>query len=493
MSNPASDAARAALKHSRTRDINEQAQNSDAYGSAKILTEQEAADAGLLTSDYRNAPILMGRAADPPFGTYARYTGDGHILTLAPTGAGKTVGAVMPNHLYPGSMFIIDPKGNVPKMGARLRRDVLKQEVRVLDPWGISGLPSDAINPLDLLDPDSEDTIDDARTLAESLILAEGGDNSYWSDLGRSLVTAFLVHIVTYYPPEERNIQTLLDMAYCGLEKFSQIYLPELMMNRAFDGWFDETVGFLESAYSSEKISASVFATIQRSLEFLRSPRMKRALIPDPAQKTFTFADLKRRPMTVYLVIPPERLESYGRWLRLMLSQAIIEVSREKQQVFDSRGKSHPVLFLLDEFPALKRLEIIETAIGLMRGYGIKLWPIVQDLSQLKDLYPHRWSSFLANAGVLQVFNVNDVDTAEYISKRMGSETRITTRLQASVEDTINADRIARPLLTADEVMRLPRDKQLLFYQGEAPFVVQGLRHFAEPELKDFFDADPLR
>ena len=104
----------------------------------------------------------------------------------------------------------------------------------------------------------------------------------------------------------------------------------------------------------------------------------------------------------MFLVLPPDRLASYARWLRLMVAQALTELARAPGR------PPWPVLFLLDEFAALGRLEPVERAMGLMAGYGVQLWPILQDVHQLRALYGQRAGTFLSNAGVLQVFGVND-------------------------------------------------------------------------------------
>src|SRR3546814_1157767 len=113
---------------------------------------------------------------------------------------------------------------------------------------------------------------------------------------------------------------------------------------------------------------------------FLDSPRMSAVL----GRSDFTFADVKAQPTTVYLVLPPDRLATYARWLRLMLAQGLTDLARAPA------SPARPVLFLLDEFAALGRLEPVERAMGLMAGYGIQLWPILQDVHQLRALYERR-------------------------------------------------------------------------------------------------------
>src|SRR3954469_25713020 len=147
---------------------------------------------------------------------------------------------------------------------------------------------------------------------------------------------------------------------------------------------------------SSEREAAGVLSSAQRHTHFLDSPRMAAVT----ARSDFRFADLKQHTVTVFLVLPPDRLDAYSRWLRLLVVQAITDMARSPVQ------PPSPVLFLLDEFAALGPLEPVVRAYGLMAGYGLQLWAILQDLHQLKSLYGQRAGTFLSNAGVTQVFNV---------------------------------------------------------------------------------------
>jgi type IV secretion system protein VirD4 len=157
---------------------------------------------------------------------------------------------------------------------------------------------------------------------------------------------------------------------------------------------------------------------------------------------------------------------------------------------------------MLDEFAALGHLGTIETAMGLMAGFGVQLWPIVQDLAQLRDLYPARWASFIANAGVVQVFGVNEPGTAEYLSKMLGPRT-VTVRGNAASRNfspqgegrggSENFSRIARPLLMPDELRRLPAKQQVLFLQGTRPVLATRVLYYADPAFAGLFDANPFR
>lgn len=158
-----------------------------------------------------------------------------------------------------------------------------------------------------------------------------------------------------------------------------------------------------------------------------------------------------------------------------------------------------PVLFLFDEFAALGRLQPVERAMGLMAGYGLQLWPILQDIHQLRSLYKTSAGTFLSNAGVLQAFGVNDYDTADMLSKTMGRETITYETEGQSERDVMLKDperslsktqhHAARNLMDADEIMKLAPDTLLLMRVGESPLIVKKLRYYADREFAGMFDA----
>ena len=467
------NAASAANAWRRRLEMENNANNKDAHGSSAWLTLEEARQAGVVGA----LPLLLGRF---PSNEGVGYDGEPHLLTFAPTGAGKGVGAVIPNQLYPGSLLAVDPKGALPAMAARYRREVLHQKVFTLDPWGISGQPSAAFNPFDILDPKDEDVLDDAQMLADSLVIGESGKNQYFSDNARIVVRSLILHLITSSTKEYRNIPNLLAMAYSTGAKWERV-LAGMDNNGALGGVMGRAANTMRDF--PEETAGSIFTTVRRSLAFLESPKLQRAL----SRSDFSFRDLKRSRMTVYLVLPPERLESYARWLRLMLALAILECGREK---YDTTPR---VLFLLDEFAALGRMELIEMAIGLMRGYGIRFWPMLQDYAQLTRLYEKSAASFIANSGVIQAFNVNDMETARMLSERLGKETRTVTENTTRPHEVNSSQMIGRDLLMPDEIMRLPHDVQLLLYKGLKPLLAQKICYHNDPALKDLFDPDPFR
>lgn len=175
-------------------------------------------------------------------------------------------------------------------------------------------------------------------------------------------------------------------------------------------------------------------------------------------------------------------MSAFSRWLRLLISTALIELTRTAEN-----KQPHPVRFILNEFAALGRLDAVETAFRTMAGLGVQLWAITQDLSQLKRLYgAESWQTFVANAGVFQYFGSRDFETAKYAEHLCG----LTTLKKRSVSfgtshsssgqggssgssETVSIDDVQRPLVYADELMRLPRDEQLLLVENLPPIKAQ--------------------
>ena len=442
----------------------------DTHGSARFATDVEARD---LMGD---AGLLIGR--DRKSGKLLRYPGPAHLLTIAPTRSGKGVGTIIPNLLdYPFACVCIDPKGENARIAARQRRSF--GPVHILDPFGITGQVSAAFNPLDRIDPTGLDVADDCMTLADALVHDAHNQQTeaHWNEEAKALIAGLLMHIVASEPGSTRTLATLRE--HLTLAPAAFLALLDRMQGQG---------GLVARAANrhlgkSGREAAGVLSSAQRHTHFLDSPRMTATL----GHSDFRFADLKERPASIFLVLPPDRLDTYARWLRLIVAQALTELARAPGRPV------WPVLFLLDEFAALGHLEPVERAMGLMAGYGIQLWPIVQDIHQLRALYGQRAGTFLSNAGVLQVFGVNDQQSAQLVSDLLGQETVVFETMSRALDAegtgiTFGQQHVGRPLLTPDEVRTLSPDRQLLFLAGQRPVIATKLRYYADREFAGRFD-----
>ncbi|MBA3896243.1 MAG: type IV secretory system conjugative DNA transfer family protein [Sphingomonadaceae bacterium] len=425
--------------------------------------------------------LLIGRARG---GRLLRYDGPAHLLTIAPTRSGKGVGTIIPNLLTADrSIVCIDPKGENARVTMRAREAF--GPVHCLDPFGISGRPTARYNPLDRLEADSVDLAEDAMTLADALVFDENEVEAHWNEEARALISGIILYVCCHDEPAHRTLTSVRDYLTLAPDDFTAL----LAVMQASDG----AGGLIARAANrqlskSHREAAGVLSAAQRHTHFLDSPRIAQVV----GGSDFSFADLKDDVATVFLILPPDRLDTYSRWLRLLVAQAINELARS------SVKPSRPVLFLLDEFAALGRLQPVERAMGLMAGYGLQLWPILQDIHQLRSIYGTASGTFLSNAGVVQAFGVNDFDTADMLSKTLGRETIAYETDAQSEKDVTLKDRgrtlsktrhfAARNLMDPNEIMKLKPETLLLMRVGENPLIVRKLRYFADKEFAGMFD-----
>jgi len=441
------------------------------HGSARLARWDEYEAAGLIGKAARG--LLIGKAGSNWKHSPVRYPGPAHLITFAPTGSGKGVSAVIPNLLdYEGSVVCIDPKGENAAITARRRRE-LGHEVHLLDPWQLAGQGTSSFNPLVWLDSGSEDFVEDAMMLADTLVIPGGHVHSHWDNEARALIAGVLMFIRVHEKPERRHLVRLYELLSLPAEKFEKLITA--MMNSGHPAVAMAGARFNQKP---EKEAGSVVSSAQENLHFLGGGRIAQVL----SRSDFDLADLKRKKMTVYLILPADRLASQARWLRLMVSVMLGTMSRE------ATIPAQPVLFMLDEFAALGRLQMVQTAMGLMRGFGLKLWPILQDISQLSGIYPEAWQTFIANAGVVQVFGANDIATAGYFSKMAG---QTTVRTESTSQHGSTMGRTGRPLFQPDEIMRLSSQDQLLFVQGQPPAIVGRAIYYRMECFDGLHDPNP--
>ncbi|HUF79694.1 MAG TPA: type IV secretory system conjugative DNA transfer family protein [Burkholderiales bacterium] len=358
---------------------------------------------------------------------------DRHALTIAGSRAGKGRCAIIPNMLrYAGSVLAIDPKGELALATAEVRAQKLGQRVVVLDPFGTTGDTlakyQTGFNPVAMMRPDS--MIEDAALITDALVIPGTGD-PHWDESARTIIEGVILEVATAARFDgRRSLVTARDL----LAEGEDVEDPEIVKIIGPDAADDETTALdvlgacmRESSEPAVRRAAadfferpdrerdSVLSSARRHLRALSFPEIAASLNGE----SFDLADLKRTPMTVYLCLPGRHMGPCGRWLRLFVNLALQAMERTPGAPVSGCA----VLFLMDEFASLGHMRQIEDAAGQIAGYGVKLWPILQDLGQLKALYKERWETFMGNAGTLQFFGNNDLTTLEWVSKRIGSTT----------------------------------------------------------------------
>lgn len=447
----------------------------DTFGTSRWATLEDIDAAGLTGEEgYRLGAFIEGKEE-----RLIRYAGQRHLLTVAPTRAGKGVSAIIPNLLtYRGSALVIDPKGENALITAN-RRKALGQAVHMVDPWNITagklGVAAARFNPLDMLNADDPDFVENAVLVADALVVGGDAKDRFWDDEARAFLVGIILWVAT--APEEKDNRTLgrvRDLLMLEANEMADLF--QKMIGSAHPA----VSGAGGRAMQKEpKLLSNVLATVQSHTNMLDSPRIRESLSGSDVH----FEDLKTTATTIYLILPADRLDTYGRWLRLLVQQALVVNARN----IDVKPQ-RPILFLLDEMASLGRLAMVEQAYGLMAGFGMQLWGIVQDLSQLKRLYGEGWETFVGNSGVLQYFGSRDRMTAEYFSTLCGVSTvwNISTAISTAVggdSESTTTSAAQRSLAFPDELMTMRGERQLLLVENGYPIKAQKRPWFNDPEL----------
>jgi type IV secretion system protein VirD4 len=449
---------------------------------------------------YKPGKIFLGALGDNAIGVQD----DRHMMTIAGSRAGKGVSAIIPNLLdYPGSVLAIDPKGENARhtagrrgLGASTRvKQTLGQTVHVLDPFGVSGCPTARFNPLLMIDPLADTAVDDAALVADSLIIQEEGSGRHFTAAARNFLRGLILYVCTDKDPKFRTLPVLREFLTMPAGVFTKLLnsmteAPEKPEDRTASAACYEVIKRAAYSLSSkdERERSSVVSTAIEQTDFLDSPSLARCL----SGSDFNLADLKRTPMSVYLCLPAGRMATHNRWLRIIINLALEAMEREPAK------PQHPVLFLLDEFAVLDHMASIEKAAGQIAGFGVKLWPILQDLAQLKSIYKQRWETFMGNAGLMQFFGNNDLTTLQYLSQRLGKSTimqvskgEISVAQGASGFTGESAQLHTSELMTADEIGRFfsrQSQAQLILWAGADPIAIDRVRYFDHAWFQGKFD-----
>lgn len=428
-----------------------------------------------------------------------------HVMTIAGSRAGKGVSLIIPNLLlYDGSAVVIDPKGENARITASRRSKGipgrvggLNQDVHVLDPFGVSTVRGSCFNPLGALNPRREDFIEDAGMFAEALITHHDDSDRHWTESAQSLLRALILVAAGDEHRSRRNLITVRrllmltdkkigDFKHAADEEGEKLTGEEALIailkaeQRKSYGYV--CAGVAEQlAAMAEKERGSVFSSARTQTQWLDSVKMRRIL----RKSDFELADLKRKKMTLYLCLPAMRMTTHARWFRLMVLLALTVMERTKVKA------PAPVLFVLDEFPVLGHIEAIEKAAGLMAGFDVKLWVIVQNLGQLKQHYKAGWETFFGNSGVVTAFGVVDHESQKEISAKLG-RLRMTEQVATGAVGSallsgaaaFREDHFDVPLLAENEIEWLfnrDQERLLVLPAGLSPAIVERLDYLRQP------------
>ena len=431
--------------------------------------------AGLLDPDG----VVLGRYDRE----YLRHDGPEHVLCFAPTRSGKGVGLVVPTLLtWPGSAVVHDIKGENWQLTSGFRSH--HGRVLLFDP---TNPKSSAYNPL-LEVRRGEWEVRDVQNIADILVDPEGSldKRNHWEKTSHSLLVGAILHVLYAEP----------DKTLAGVARFlSDPKRPvdstlRAMMTNAHLGEAGPHPVVASAARElrnkSENERSGVLSTAMSFLGLYRDP-----VVAEVTRRSdWRISDIVAgdQPTTLYLVVPPSDINRTKPLMRLLLNQ----VGRRLTEDLQANAGRHRLLLMLDEFPALGRLDFFETALAFMAGYGLKSFLIAQSLNQIEKAYGPN-NSILDNCHVRVSFATNDERTAKRVSDALGTATEMKAmknyaghRLSPWLGHLmVSRSETARQLLTPGEIMQLPPDEEIVMVAGIPPIRATKARYFEDARFRE--------
>jgi type IV secretion system protein VirD4 len=447
-----------------------ESKTAETFGSARWATRREVAAAGLLGRDG----VVLGRIAQD----YLRHDGPEHVLCFAPTRSGKGVGLVVPTLLtWPGSCIVHDIKGENWSLTAGFRERFGR--VLLFDPTNAA---SAAYNPL-LEVRRGQWEVRDVQNIADVLVDPEGSleRRNHWEKTSHSLLVGAILHVL--YAERDKTLAGVA--AFLSDPRRTIEATLSAMMATAHLGEAGPHPVVASAAREllnkSDNERSGVLSTAMSFLGLYRDP-----VVAEVTRRCdWRIADLigGERPTSLYLVVPPSDISRTKPLIRLVLNQ----IGRRLTEDLNSRSRRHRMLLMLDEFPALGRLDFFESTLAFMAGYQIKAFLIAQSLNQIEKAYGPN-NAILDNCHVRVSFATNDERTAKRVSDALGTATEMRAmrnyaghRLSPWLGHLmVSRSETARPLLTPGEVMQLPPTDEIVMVSGAHPLRAKKARYFED-------------
>lgn len=414
-----------------------------------------------------------------------------HINTVAPSGRGKNASAAGVNlRSYPGSTVVFDPSGELFEGTAAHRAAAFGHRILRIDPDEVCGPGGDKYNVLSPLLCTDKDLLERCNSVGDQAIYRVGTEpDPHWNESACNMVATFSFMICLLEAnPKDRNLQTLRDIL-SSQEKFERaIWVLKQHDHGSLLRRLGDTASWLK-----DRELASVMSTVQRHTKWMDSPLLAACM----GQSTFHPEVLRTQPTTLYIIISHDKLAVWQSYLRLLIGSLLSVLTRHGTKA------KRTVLFMLDESAMLGSMRVLEEAVTQYRKYFIKLWFFWQSLDQMKVCFGDRANIILGNMDTQQYFGINDYETAEAISKRIGDTTTVTKSWSRSISRsrptgqvgphqqpgsisesaTENTSELRRRLRTPEEIMGMEPTQSLVFHMHLPVIPATLIRFFEDKEF----------
>jgi len=451
----------------------------NAHGNARFATDHDLRAAGL----FKGEGVAIGYSPDGKRALH--YSGFGHILTVAAARMGKGATLIINALLtWRGSCLCIDPKAENAAITCFFRKRFGK--VFILNPFGmlpeaLKGMPLARFNPMDLIDATSSAFHAACDKLAAAIVWDEGPNGMHFTTAARILVSGVIAALIRHGRECEKTLVVVAQVISGDIAAFCL-----LTVQSTTDPFIVQKLSRFAYGDPQSRELQDVISTAITQLGFLANAAIADSL----SGSDFRFSDLKRMVATIYICLPLNKLDICAKYFRLLLEVALWDLLDEGQ-----RGVGHRVLCIIDEMAQLgPHMKSLENAMGMAAGAaGLQLWCVLQDLSQLKGMFPQTWETFIQNCGVTTWFGARDQTTREYVSQLSGTSGALSISRNVSADPATGfaqasdgASQFGRPLLLPHEVGQIAPDQMVAFVEGVRCGPVVARRKFYFRVLSGF-------
>ena len=451
------------------------------HGASRFAAETEVRKMGLL----KNKGVIIGKYRQD----YMTHDGPEHILAFAPTRSGKGVGLVVPSLItWPGSTIVHDLKGENWELTAGDRKHL--GPVLYFNPGDQTSVRFNPLFEVRL----GENEVKDVQMITDILVDPEGASErmDHWAKTGHALLVGSILHVLYSRDIHDKSLKGVADLL-SNPDKPAEDVFNEMLSAFHFELgehplYQNMTTHPVVAACAREMLNkaenerSGVISTAMSFLSLYRDP----IVAGNTRDSDFRIEDLMDgdQPVSLYLVVPPPDAQRTKSLMRLMLQQICRRLTERLKK------PKHRMLLMLDEFPALGRLDFFETALAYVAGYGLKAYLITQSLNQLEKAYGQN-NSIMDNCHIRITFAPNDERTAKRISELLGTTTVASESTSESgkkmswflSQKSKSINWIGRPLMTPGEIMQIPQDRELIFIANHPPILAWKMRFYEDKKF----------
>ena len=474
-----------------------------------VLCQQWSAVTEMTINSKGNKGLIVKKTAP-----LICHSGNSHTLMIAPTRSGKGTGSISYTLVsYKGSMIVFDPKGELYNMTAGYRQ----QFSRVIK-YSPVQKETACFNPLEEVELD-ENAFKDIGTILTNIFNSndkKGDSNSdFFDNNARDLLTGVIFHVLSardangnmLYPKKERNIAGVLRIfarAANGTDEegnplpAGEALLDEMIESKHLDKNGQESDYIhgiiLDVAMSAkqqhEKVRSDIMQTVQSKLNLFRDPLIANST----SHSDFKLSDFYESdvPITLYLTVPFGQIDRIAPVFKLLIDFILRRFSSGELRAGEKdKSLKIPILFMLDEFPTLGKMDFLAKSMGILAGLGMRFFIVVQMYTQILDLYGQH-NTFMANCRYKIIYAPQEQSDCEMFSKMMGKESVRNDNMSVSGSRyavalnnlNVSSQEVARDLMNPDELMKLPYTDCIVMAEGMPPYMGKKNAYYNDDRVK---------